>query len=813
MTHALIPRTISCLLPCLLLIQVSAAAAATPDLATIMADPDWLGASPETPWFHSGGRRIYFRQKLPGESHRAMRALVIGAGTAAPVPVPVASADEALHEGADAVRDPTRRYLAWTVHGDVFYRRLPDGAIRQVTRTPETEHDPMFLVGAPPRLAFRRGDRVLVRDLAFGVESEPVPIVLAADPDAQAADPELPESASERLDAQQERLFRWLADERARAQAARDREHQAQLEDPTRAPRPLYLGEERELVELSLSPSGRHAIVVTRQATDAPQEDRYARYVTEDGFVETPDARALVGTVPSADEQVLLVDIAAATTRPVAFDALPGIDEDPLKRLRAAQDLPELDGPRPVRVGDRNAIHWSPDGSRLFLQVYSEDHKDRWHVLVELDDGDTELVHHYRDPAWIGWNFNEAGWLADGSGLWFLSEDGGYAQLLLHDVERARTRALTRDRAEHDQVIASPDGRYLYFRANAGHPGVHEIWRHDLQSRENVQLTKLGGRVESFSLAPDGERLLLRQSAPLRPPELFIQATDPDAAAMRLTRTVSEAFASIDWVEPEFVEVPSSHVRAPIHGRLYRPAGPAPDGGRPAVLFVHGAGYLQNAHKGWSGYFREFMFHTLLVRRGYVVLDLDYRASRGYGRDWRTAIYRHMGRPELEDLLDGVDWLVDTHAVDPARIGIYGGSYGGFMTFMALFKAPGTFAAGAALRPVTDWRHYSEGYTRRILNTPDVDPEAYRRSSPIEFAEGLADPLLIAHGMLDDNVFYKDSVRLVQRLIELGKVDWEFASYPVEPHGFRTPSSWHDEYRRILELFETHVRRAASVGD
>jgi dipeptidyl aminopeptidase/acylaminoacyl peptidase len=164
-----------------------------------------------------------------------------------------------------------------------------------------------------------------------------------------------------------------------------------------------------------------------------------------------------------------------------------------------------------------------------------------------------------------------------------------------------------------------------------------------------------------------------------------------------------------------------------------------------------------------------------------------------------------MGTPELEDLKDGVRYLAANENVDPARVGVYGGSYGGFITFMALFKEPDLFACGAALRPVTDWAHYNHPYTARILNTPTEDPEAYERSSPIEFAEGLSKPLLIAHGMLDDNVFFKDSVRLVQRLIELEKTGWESAIYPVEAHGFREPSSWLDEYRRIDELFETNL--------
>jgi len=295
-------------------------------------------------------------------------------------------------------------------------------------------------------------------------------------------------------------------------------------------------------------------------------------------------------------------------------------------------------------------------------------------------------------------------------------------------------------------------------------------------------------------------------------PELYVQTIGDMQSATQLTDTMSKAFKSVNWQEPVIVEVPSSHIKRSIYARFYKAQSNDKNGSngkRPAVIFVHGAGYLQNSHQGWSDYFREYMFHNLLTREGYAVLDMDYRASQGYGRDWRTAIYRHMGAPELEDLLDGVNWLEQSANVDPKRIGIYGGSYGGFMTFMALFKAPDVFAAGAALRPVSDWVHYNHGYTSNILNTPQIDPEAFEQSSPIEFAAGLKKPLLIAHGMVDDNVFFKDTVRLVQRLIELEKTPYfETAIYPVEPHGFKQPSSWLDEYTRIYRLFSRELNKA-----
>ena len=164
-------------------------------------------------------------------------------------------------------------------------------------------------------------------------------------------------------------------------------------------------------------------------------------------------------------------------------------------------------------------------------------------------------------------------------------------------------------------------------------------------------------------------------------------------------------------------------------------------------------------------------------------------------------------RPVDRYIVDGAKYLVGAHKVNPKRVGVYGGSYGGFITLMAMFTSPDTFAAGAALRPVTDWAHYNHPYTSNILNEPQNDPDAYRKSSPIYFAEGLKGALLICHGMVDTNVLFQDSVRLVERLIELRKEHWEFAPYPVENHGFLRTASWADEYTRILKLFEDNLRQ------
>jgi dipeptidyl aminopeptidase/acylaminoacyl peptidase len=295
--------------------------------------------------------------------------------------------------------------------------------------------------------------------------------------------------------------------------------------------------------------------------------------------------------------------------------------------------------------------------------------------------------------------------------------------------------------------------------------------------------------------------LAIRSSYSNKPWELYLQENKPGAKPEQITNSLTAEFKSYTWRDPE-VTTFTARDGAQVYTRIYKPANP----NGAAVIFVHGAGYLQNAHRWWSNYFREYMFHNLLVDRGYTVLDLDYRGSAGYGRDWRTGIYRFMGGKDLTDHVDGARWLAEKHGINPKRIGIYGGSYGGFITLMGMFTTPDVFAAGAALRPVTDWAHYNHGYTSNILNEPTTDSIAYAKSSPLYHAAGLKGHLLICHGMVDTNVHFEDAVRLQQRLIELGKDNWEVAAYPMEDHGFVEPSSWTDEYKRILKLFEERLR-------
>ena len=450
-----------------------------------------------------------------------------------------------------------------------------------------------------------------------------------------------------------------------------------------------------------------------------------------------------------------------------------------------------------------DALRWSDDGANVALMARAVDNKDRWIATVDLAGGKLVPAHRLTDPAWINWGFNDFGWLPGGRTLWYLSEESGFSHLYTV-VPGQRANRLTSGRWEVSAPQWSPDGVTAYFVCNREWPGDYEVCAVPSTGGEVREVTALDG-VEDFTLSPDGSQLLLRWSQSHVPPQLAVQPV-AGGDARKLTDTRSADFAAREWLAPKIVQVPSSHGAGNIWAKLYRPETLEEGRTYPVVMFVHGAGYLQNVHARWPAYFREQMFHQLLVENGFIVLDMDYRASEGYGRDWRTAIYRRMGHPELEDYVDGVKYMVAEHQGDAANVGIYGGSYGGFMSFMALFRAPEVFKAGAALRPVTDWTSYNHEYTSNILNTPELDPEAFRKSSPIEYVENLRGHLLISHGMIDDNVFYQDSVRLAQRLIELKKDHWEMASYPLERHAYQHPESWYDQYRRIYELFDENLK-------
>lgn len=762
----------------------------------IMADPKWMGSSPSNLQWSADGSILYFDWNP--ENAAADSAYFITKENRTPQKLPSSRKNEILYH-RNLVFNLSRSQALYQKDGDIFLLDTKTGKTRQITQTVASEMNPVFSFNEK-RIVFQQQQDLYAWDPETGQLQQLISVQKTA-----------PAESKQRSGSQEEWLkkdqLEWMEVIRERKEKKEATEAFTKSLPKPKQVRQLYTGD-KMMRNLQISADGRYISYTLFKPDQNGKRTIVPNYVTETGFTEDIPARTKVGS-PSGTSELFVYDREKDSLHTVSLDSIPGIEDLPdyLKdypfRLSAAKKAKRL-----LSVG---RLSWSPSGSNAIVEIYSQDNKDRWIMQLIPSEGKLKLVDRQRDEAWIGGpgigSFSaSAGWINELE-YWFQSEVTGYSHLYKYTFQTDKKTALTQGSYEVQSVQLSKDGKYFYITTNEVHPGEKQFYRLSVTGGKPERITQLTG-ANQVVLSPDEKQLAILYSYSNKPWELYLQDNNPKAKAQQITnKAQSELYASYSWRDPELVQVPAAD-GAMVPARFYRPANPDPS--KPAVIFVHGAGYLQNAHKWWSSYFREYMFHNMLADQGYYVLDMDYRGSAGYGRDWRTAIYRHMGDKDLTDHIDGAKWLAKEHGVDAKRIGIYGGSYGGFITLMGLFTSPGTFAAGAALRPVTDWAHYNHGYTSNILNTPAEDSIAYRRSSPIYFAAGLQDHLLICHGMVDVNVHFQDVVRLNQRLIELGKENWQVAMYPMEDHGFVEPSSWADEYKRIFNLFETVLKRRSN---
>ena len=776
-------------------------------LNQIMSDPDWLGRQPQKAFFSPLGDSILYYRKREGSNVQDLFETTPEQGNGNKV------AHAQLHEHAvkDVIDDTDYSFVAWIFEGNIFIQDRITKKIKQLSKDVNAARNLAYYDNGNGQIgvSFQRGNSFYLIDANTGLQAQLLEWRFAEK--AKAVD-----APKDYIAQEQQKLIKYVQVERKNKQDKYNQQAAIGADNTSIMSATFYFDKEHTNVLASLSPNGKYAIIVTRK--DVPSRDDsdiMPDYIEEDGRIKAHSARQRVADAKSQSHDIVFVDIEKNTQTKLSYVTLPGYNEDVLAEVK--RENAQLKGekytenrlPRDIGLlfdwyATQMPIKWHDNSSQVALMLEAWDNKDRWIASVDVNAPKIVSQHRMHDSAWVNYKFNQFGWFEQSNTLYLLSEESGYSQLYTKALN-GKLKQLTSGRYVVDDVLLSKNDDYFYYKANKKHPGIYEIYRIPSSGGKAQALTELNG-MSDYVLSPSEDTLLLTHSTLGMPPELYTLKMGADEAPLRLTHTVSDAFLSIDWNIPSIVAVESSHTEQAIYARVYTPKKAPNDGEKHrAVVFNHGAGYLQNAHLGWSGYFREFMFHSLLSSQGYVVLDMDYRASAGYGRDWRTAIYRQMGTPEVQDLKDGVNWLVQNANVDRNRIGTYGGSYGGFLTFMALFNEPDLFQAGAALRPVSDWAHYNTAYTANILNTPSIDPIAYERSSPIYFAAGLTKPLLINAPMVDDNVFFVDVVRLVQILIELEKEDFETAIYPVEPHGFVQPSSWLDEYRRIYKLFETNL--------
>lgn len=758
----------------------------------IMQDPKtWIGTSPSGVFWSEDGKKIYFNwnpDANPGDS-------IYYITTSDSRPKKLSTDNRLQLPSRFGNYNQDKSLKTYIKNGDIFILNIATGIETQVTNTVDRFSSVKFSFD-DQYLHYQAGSNLYSWEISSGITGQLTNF----------------KSGKKKSDKSKAEQNQWIADDEMqmmevlseRKDKADARKKINKQNQPPRA-KEIYHGDKR-VSGISVSGNKNFIVYTLSSRPKGTTRTIVPNYVTESGYTEDIAARTNVGSALSSRE-IWIYNIKDDTVYQVETLSLPGIKDVPdyyADYDKYKDSDSEKAKPRKVYT---NGLWWSEDGTQAIVSITSKDNKDRWIALVNLNDGSVDVIDRQRDEAWIagpgiGWfSREEIGWMPNNK-VWFQSEESGYSHLYVYDLKSGKKKALTKGKFEVYSPKISKDEKKWYFTANIDHPGVRHFYSMPINGGKITKITTLEGN-NNVVMSPDESMLAILYSAANKPWELYQSENKPGAEAKKITQSLTKEFQSYSWREPEYITF-KARDEAEVHARLYKPENAQPGG--PAVVFVHGAGYLQNAHKWWSSYFHEYMFHNLLVDNGYTVLDIDFRASSGYGRDWRTGIYRHMGGKDLTDQVDGAKYLVESQGVAADKIGIYGGSYGGFITLMALFTEPDVFAAGAALRSVTDWAHYNHSYTSPILNTPVEDSLSYVRSSPIYYAEGLTKPLLICHGMVDTNVHYQDVVRLSQRLIELEKENWEMAVYPVESHGFREPSSWADEYSRILKLFEEHLK-------
>jgi dipeptidyl aminopeptidase/acylaminoacyl peptidase len=749
----------------------------------IMRGPGLYGYEPEQVRWSGDGRRIYFQWKQASDPRiKQPDTYVVERDGSGLRKLSDAEANAAPPASGDATRDKQRRVYARA--GDIFLYDAATGNTRQITKTGEAETDPRF-THDEKRVAFTRANNLYAITLDSGAIEEMTDIRPAGSPPPP--DEEKGTASQEALKKDEKDLFeavRERAAEREESEAKRKREHPR---------KPLTLQTRQTVVTLRLTPDGKYVIASVREPATGAKRTVVPNFVTESGYTEDIPSYEKVGDKQSLRRLAIL----SVETGEVKW-----VDHGQKAPVPAVVQTADA---KPAADGDVQLSQpvWSADGAKAVVDARAAANKDRWILALDEDTGKTRVVAHDHDDAWVdGPGSRTLGWMKNDRDIYFQSERTGYSHLYTVSFSGGDPKALTSGAWEVDSAVLSSDKSRFFLVTGEADPGEQNVYEMSAEGGARTRLTTLPGG-HSCVPSPDDRWFADVYSYTNKPPEIYAQETRADAAAKKLTSSPAPEFWEYPWLDTPIVTF-SARDGAMVRAHVYKPANYRKGG--PAVLFVHGAGYLQNVDREWSYYAREYMFHQLLMERGYLVVDVDYRGSAGYGRNWRTAIYRHMGGKDLDDNIDAARWMVSQYGADPKRLGIYGGSYGGFITLMAMFTQPDVFAAGAALRPVTNWANYNDEYTSDILNLPQTDAEAYKRSSPIYFAQGLKGALLICHGMVDTNVHFQDTTELVQRLIELRKRNWEVAVYPVENHGFVEPTSWADEYQRIYDLFEKNLK-------
>jgi dipeptidyl-peptidase-4 len=460
-----------------------------------------------------------------------------------------------------------------------------------------------------------------------------------------------------------------------------------------------------------------------------------------------------------------------------------------------------------VETGPDNYIvrvNWLGDGSSLAIEKMNRNQDHLTLLFTDASTGKSDVIFEEKSPTWINDTYAKYFYEKKRQFLWG-SEKDGHMHLYIYNLDGSPIRQVTKGNWEVIDLVGVDEkkGR-IYFTANEGSVLEQHIYRIDEDGKNMKRISIEEGTHEAV-ISPDKKYYVEKYSSATRPTRAAIFDVNGKRVFDLGDQAVGE-FARLQLPAPEFGTVQKDKLS--FNYRLLRPLNFDPTKKYPVIVFVYGGPHSQVVKKSWT---RNDLYFRWLTEQGYLVFALDNRGSFGRGKAWEEPLLKRMGKIELEDQMVGVDYLKTLSFVDADRIGIWGWSYGGYMTLEALFNRSDVFKAGVSVAPVSDWRLYDSIYTERYMKLPHDNEEGYKASAPLNDIDGYtAGRLLLMHGDADDNVHMQNSVALVRKLINAGK-DFDYMVYPQKEHGISGSADRLFLYRKMSEFFDRNLKGAGSA--
>jgi dipeptidyl-peptidase-4 len=456
-------------------------------------------------------------------------------------------------------------------------------------------------------------------------------------------------------------------------------------------------------------------------------------------------------------------------------------------------------------------VNWLPDGKTLAIQRESRDQRRLDLLFADIETGKSRVVLTETSKSWIELN-DELTFLRKSREFIWASSRDGYTHLYLYDDDGKLIRQLTAGQWNVDdfktRAIKAIDEKHrlIYFTATEQSPTTRQLYVTSLDTPDPTTVRRVSQEtgLHGITMAANAGIYADVFTSRMQPPQVSLHGTDGKRIAYLLENALDERHPDAPYLAgnsvPEFGTLPAADGQI-MQYRLFKPRAFDPARRYPVIVDVYGGPGVQRVLDNWSGN----SFTQILTRAGYIVFQLDNRGTAFRGRQFQAPIHGKLGDIETADQIAGARWLAAQPFVDPARIGVWGWSYGGYMTLMLMFKAPDLFRAGVAGAPVTDWTLYDTHYTERYLDRPQDNAAGYAASSVLPYAADLKGPLLVMHGMADDNVLFLNSTKLFRRLQDLGK-PFDTMVYPGGKHGLIRQHDGRHAYAAILRFFDENLR-------